>query len=288
MSHGLHVPADAEVTAELAAWQLLLPAHGCFTHLTGAALRGWWLPQVPDGLPVFVALRPRDPRPIREGIRSIRTNGTQQHQIIDGLRVAPPAEIVLACARDLDLLDLVVVIDAALHAADVTVDGLAASTLTGRRGAPAVRGALPWVDGRSESAWETALRVLHRACGVEVEAQHEVLNGHGAVVARGDLWLVGTRMFHEYDGGDHLERPRQVKDLRRLRRLDGEDFGRRGYTSEDLISRSIGILRDADRTIGRPHEPERIKAWYSLLRASCFSPAGRRLLLERLGIQLAA
>lgn len=288
VGHGLHAPADAGPRARLAAWQLLLPGHGCFTHLTGAGLRGWWLPQVPEGLPTFVALRPDDPRPQRKGIRSLRTRGTQLHDEIDHLRVASSPEIVLACARDLSLLDLVVVIDAALHAEDLNVDGLGSAARARRRGAPAVRAALPWVDGRSESAWETALRVFHRACGIEVEPQHEVRNEHGAVVARGDLWLVGTRTFHEYDGDDHLERRRQVKDLRRMRHLDAEDWSRRGFTSEDLVGRSIGILRDADRTLGRRHDPERIKSWYALLRESCFTPAGRRRLLARLKLDAAA
>ena len=285
VAHGLHAPVDAGPTAELAAWQPLLPKHGCFTHLTGACLRGWWLPETPDALPVFAALRPGDSRPLRDGIRTLRTRGTDGHDDIGGLRVASPTEIVLACARDLSLLDLVVVIDAALHLGDLTVDDLERVARTRRRGAPALRAALPWVDGRSESAWETALRVMHRACGIDVVPQYEVRNEHGALVARGDLWLVGTRTFHEYDGSDHLKRRRQVKDLRRLRHLDGEDWSRRGYTSEDLVGRSIGILRDADRTLGRRHDPERIKAWYALLRESCFTPAGRRRLLGRLKIE---
>jgi len=288
VAHGLHVPADAEPAAQLRAWQLLLPAHGCFTHLTGAEIRGWWLPPVPDGLPVFVALKPGDVRPDRDGIRSLRTEGTGKHDTVDGMRVARPTEILLACARDLGLLDLVVLIDAALHAGDVTRDELVAAAGARRRGAPALRRAIAWAHPRSESAWETALRVCHRVCGIEVEPQHEVFNEHGALVARGDLWLVGTTTFHEYDGEDHLQRRRQVKDLRRIRRLDGESWSRRGYTSEDLITRPIGILRDADRTIGRPHDPERIKAWYDLLRASCFTPAGRQRLLQRLGLEKAA
>ena len=152
------------------------------------------MPEVPAGLPVFVALRPTDPRPLRQGIRSLRTRGTNGHDVVTGLRVASSVEIVLACARDLRLLDLVVVIDAALHAGDVSLPELAEAAEERRRDAPAVRAALPWADPRSESAWETALRVCHRACGIEVEPQHEVLNAQGVVVGRGDLWLVGTRM----------------------------------------------------------------------------------------------
>jgi hypothetical protein len=288
VAYGLHVPAGAGETAALQAWQLLLPRHGCFTHLTGASLRGWWLPPLPEGLPVFVALRPNDVRPDREGIRSIRTFGTDRYDLIDGVRVAGATEILLACARDVGLLDLVVLIDAALHSSDLTLDELAKAASRRRRGAPALRRALGYAHPKSESAWETLLRVCHRVCDIDVEPQHEVFNEHGGLVARGDLWIVGTNEFHEYDGDDHLDRRRQVRDLRRIRRLDGESWARRGYTSEDVLTRPIGILRDADRTLGREHRPERIKAWYSLLRESCFTPAGQQCLLERLGIERAA
>lgn len=138
-AHGLHVPADAEPAAQLRAWQLLLPAHGCFTHLTGAAIRGWWLLPIPEGLPDFVALKPDDVRPDRDGIRSLRTSGTTEPDAVAGLRLARPTEILLACARDLGLLDLVVLIDAARHTGDVTLDELAAAATARRRGAPALR-----------------------------------------------------------------------------------------------------------------------------------------------------
>lgn len=288
VSHGLHVPAGAGSTEHLRAWQLLLPPHGCFTHVTGAAICGWWLPPLLDGMPVVVALKPRDVRPTRDGIRSLRIEAAAKHEVVDGLRVSGPAERLLACARDLGLIDLVVLIDGALAAGDITLEELTEAANARRRGAPALRRAIPWAHPKSESAWETVLRIFHRACDIEVEPQHEVYNEHGGLVARGDLWLVGTRTFHEYDGDDHLARRRQVKDLRRVRRLDAEDWARRGYTSEDVITRPIGILRDADRTLGRVHDPERIKAWYALLRESCFTPAGRRRLAERLGIDRAA
>jgi hypothetical protein len=59
---------------------------------------------------------------------------------------------------------------------------------------------------------------------------------------------------------------------------------RRGYPDLEMIRRPITILRDADRTLGRPHDPDRLAAWCALLRESCFTPAGRHLLLRRLGL----
>jgi hypothetical protein len=191
---------------------------------------------------------------------------------------------VLASARDLSLIDLVVLIDSALQLKLCSYDELRAAASRRRRGAPAMRRALTWCDGRSESAWESLLRILHAACDVDVEPQHEVFDAAGLFVARGDLWLRGTTMLHEYDGGEHLKRPRQRKDLRRGRRLSHTVWERRGYTSQDVLHQGVGILRDADATLGRPHDPRRIRAWHDLLRDSLFSPAGTSRLRVRLGL----
>ena len=59
MSHGLHRPDT--LREDLSSWQMVLPSSARFTHLTGAELRGWWLPPLPVGLPVFVANGDSDP-----------------------------------------------------------------------------------------------------------------------------------------------------------------------------------------------------------------------------------
>ena len=191
VSHGLYA-ADNDKQSALRAWQLLLPSDGCFTHVTGAEVRGWWLPPLPEGLPVFVAMSRNGARPLREGIRTIRLSSTPSPDTIDGLRVACPVEILLACARDFAFLDLVVLVDSVFYASDVTMEELVTACAQRRRGAPALRAALAWTDPRSESAWETLLRIFHRICDVAVEAQYEL--SRRELVARGDLWLVGTRL----------------------------------------------------------------------------------------------
>ena len=285
VTHGVHVPADAEAGAELVAWQLLLPAHGCFTHLTAAAVRSWWLPPLPVGLPVFVSLGQRDPRPMRAGVRSLRLARPCEVVLVAGVRVAPPIEVLLACAQDLGLIDLVVLLDAAAYAGDIDPVDLRrqVATMRGRRGLVALRRALRLADGRAESPWETLLRLLLVVCGLEVEAQHEIEG-----VARADLWLVGTRTLQEYDGEVHLPRASQKRDLRRLRRLDEAGWARHGYTDDDVLRRAVGVLRDADRAVGREHVPARIRQWHALLRESLFTPAGTPRLLARLGVEQAA
>lgn len=164
-----------------------------------------------------------DPRPGRAGLVVVRHPTAPTWELVHRVRCATAAETLLACARDLMLLDLVVLIDAALHLGDVTLDQLWRASRSGRRGSPMLRRALPWVDGRSESAWESLLRVMHLVCGIDVAPQFELFDQHGLLVARGDLWLTGTTMLHEYDGGDHLEKPRQRTDLKRVRRLGNSD-----------------------------------------------------------------
>jgi very-short-patch-repair endonuclease len=198
----------------------------------------------------------------------------------DDLRVLPADEVLLACARDLGVLDLVVLLDSAIRSGDARLPSLARLACSRRPGSARLGRALRWADPRSESAWESVLRVLHVVCDVRVEAQREVYDD-GRFLARGDLWLVGTRVLHEYDGGTHLRREAQNVDLRRSRRLGNSDWLRRGYTSDDVIRRAVTILRDADLSLGRPHRPERVRAWHALLAGSLFTPMGTARLRRR-------
>ena len=224
---------------------------------------------------MFAAIPVDENRPRRRGLVVLRPKTTPESFLVNGVRCATAPEIILACARDLEILDLVVIIDSALHAGDCTVAELQLLAVTRRRGAPRLRLALAMCDARSESAWETLLRILHVVCGIRVEPQHEVFDETGLFVARGDLWLVGTRTLHEYDGGEHLKR---------ARRVGTADWVRQGYTSEDVLHQATSILRDADQAVGRVHEPSRVRAWHRLLRDSLFSPAGTARLRRRLGL----
>jgi very-short-patch-repair endonuclease len=282
VSHGLHRPST--LREDLSSWRLVLPASARFTHLTGAELRGWWLPPLPAGLPVFVAMLETETRPQRHGLHVTRHRSLAEPTTHLDLCVDTPAECLLRCARHLSLLDLVVLCDAALYAEDCTVDDIAAAAAARRRGAPLLRRAVPLLDGRSESAWETVLRLLHVSSGIAVEPQKKLYGPDGDLVARADLWLSGTKFLHEYDGDEHLPRARQRKDLARQRRLDEHGFVRHGYTAPDVLHQAVGILRDADRAVGRPHRPERIRQFHAMLAESCFTASGLRRLQHRLNL----
>ncbi len=174
-------------------------------------------------------------------------------------------------------------LDGAAFAGDIDLAELAVAlrTMRRRRGLVRLRQALAMADSRSESPWETLLRLLLVVCGVAVQPQYDVPGPHGPL-ARADLWVIGTSTLQEYDGEVHLPRAQQKRDLRRLRRLDAEHWTRHGYTDDDVLHRAVGILCDADRAMGREHLPERVRPWHDLIRQSLFTPAGRAQFARRL------
>lgn len=284
VTHGAHrlTTADDPFHAELTAWARVLPPSTRFTHVTAARLWGLWLPPLPAGLPVFVACDPTGTRPRRAGLHVLRPTCSRPVSTLAGLPVDPVEQTLLAACRHLSELDCLVMVDSALAAGLTTPTTLLATAAVRARGAPRLRGVVARCDARAESAWETMLRVLHQSVGAEVEPQYEVLDAHGSFVARGDLRLVGHRVLHEYDGAVHRTPEQHRADLRRSRRLAREEWTRRGYTSEDLLGRAVGVLRDVDLTLRREHDPTRVRTWHEQLRPSCFSAAGRAALVRRL------
>lgn len=286
VSHGLFKPTREVdgLVQDLAAWLLVLPRSATFTGLTAAKVFGWWLPPLPHDLPVFAAIDAADNRPRRAGLRVTRLVDAPAGRLVEDLPLAPPAEVLLACAVEVGLLDLVVLIDAALHLGMVTMAELEEVMSRRRYGVPLLKRAVQLADDRSESAWETLLRILHVVCDIPVDPQYVLLDEEGGFVARGDLRIVGTTTLHEYDGGEHRKKPRQRRDLARERRIGNVVWTRRGYTDVEVLHQATMILRDADRSLGRPHRPERVRAWHALLADSLFTPSGTALARRRWGM----
>jgi hypothetical protein len=253
------------LTEELSAWQLVLPATAAFSHLTAAEVRGWWLP-APMVHPIFGAMLDSEPRPRRPGLLLCRHTQPFGINLIGGLRVTTAAETLLAAARDLGVLDLVVMGDSALRLKHCTLTELAIVARQHRRGAPLLRQVIPLLNSRSESPWESIMRVLHVAAEIPVEPQFEIFD---------DLRIKGTRRLHEYDGERHREIDVHGSDLVRDRRLMAENWQRHGFISRHLISDGGSIIADVDRLLGRPWQPRRLTAWNGLLVNSLFGRAGR-------------
>jgi hypothetical protein len=218
VSYGVYARRDltGRLVARCRALQRILPRDAVFSHYTAARLRGWALPWLPDWLPEFASVPGGGTYVKRRGLYVARTDeATTGVETRAGVRLATACATLAQLAQHLSLLDLVATLDSALHHGDCTVAEVEASIRPHQRGGSRLRRALAYADGRAESWWETPLRLLHVWSGVEVEPQHDVFDDGGGFVARGDLWIVGTRRLHEYDGGYHDEAQVRPRDLSR-------------------------------------------------------------------------
>jgi hypothetical protein len=235
------------------------------------------------GLPLFASLPGRGTHLYRRGVYVARTDeAVCEPEVRDGLRIAAAPAILAQLAQDLSLIGLIAVMDSALHLGDTNVKDIEDSCRPYQRGGPMLRRALAYADGRAESWWETPLRLLHLWSGIDVEPQYSVRDDWGDVIARGDLWVVGTRRLHEYDGAVHDRREVRKRDLGRDKALGRIRWERYGYIASELVSMPEQIVRDAEAALGLPHRPERLKRWRSEVARSTLSATGRRRLIRRL------
>lgn len=271
-----------QIAPRCQAIQLALPANAVFSHLTSAALRGWRLPML-SGLPIIASTDADGVHLDRRGVYIRRTAVPVRHRrLADGIRIASAEWTIVELAEDLALLDLVCVIDSALHSGQCTVNSIHNALIPGRRGARNLRSALTLVDGKSESWWETALRLLHTLSGKCTETQVPVFDSAGAFVARTDLHIVGTNRYPEYDGDVHRRHEQHRRDLRRdkaMARIGAERFG---YTAPEILRSARLILRDAHQALGVKHRPQRLRRWEREFERSSMSPSGQTALEGRL------
>ncbi|MEU4452562.1 hypothetical protein AB0F44_14615 [Nocardioides sp. NPDC023903] len=260
------VGEEAPVWARMRAWAERLPDGTVFTGLTAAEAYELWLPPLAPDRPLEVSV-PSGVRVRRPQVDVTRHRLPPHSHGIDGVRIATVAETVLAAAPRLGLLDLVVMVDGVLHERACTREDLAV-VARGRRGGPRLREALALADGRSESPWESLLRMLHEACEVPVQPQAELFDDAGGFVARADLLITGTSTLQEYDGAVHRDRGQYARDRRRDSRLADAGYVRHGYVAPDVRFRAAMILREADEALGRTYDPTRLDAWYALWRGS--------------------
>jgi very-short-patch-repair endonuclease len=129
-------------------------------------------------------------------------------------------------------------------------------------------------NAKSESAWETMLRLLHVMCGIPVEVQARILDGHGDWIARADLRIIGTMRLPEYDGATHRERERHHHDLQRDKLLQRAGYERFGYVARDICIQPETIIGDAEDALGWPMQVDRIDGWLAEFDRSLFSRRG--------------
>lgn len=260
-----------------------LSSGAAVAHLSAAAAYGLWLPRLPVWLPTMVVLSPGGQRPERAGLYAFRSRaGIPSPLVREGMTLVPPEICLAQLAEDLRVLDLVVAIDSALHLRLCAVSDIEAGLRSRQRGLPTLREALALSDPRSESPWETILRVLLLTSGVDVQPQAEIVDGWGRFIARADLRLTATRRLMEYDGAVHRDRSRHQEDLAREKALSRAGWQRYGYTAKEILDHPERVLNDAEQALGLTPDRRRLATWRHLVSESSFSPLGRALLVRRL------
>jgi hypothetical protein len=288
VSHGLflrereELSVDEEFQRDLMAWLLVLPEGAAFTHVTGARLRGWDLPKLPEQVPVFAAAEGDCPRPRRPGLICSRLRRTASRpDVRHGLTVDSAEEILLRCARDLGHIDLVILAVSALRAGDIEPDAMRELLLSRRPGVVRLRAAWRDANAKLESAGEVILYLFHRAIDVPVEPQVPIHDDGGALLGVVDLLVTGTGHVHEYDGAVHRGKTQHRTDLRRERGWAGTSYVRRGYTLDDLLNHAGVVMHEVDRALGRPHANRRLQRWRTLVDGSMYTEASRERVVNR-------
>jgi hypothetical protein len=287
VSHGVGlevVPglsAAEERLRDLRAFLAVAPPSAVLTSLTGAELMGWSLPKVPAPAPVFIASAHHDRRPRRPGLVCHRITRTRRRHERQGLPVDEPEEILLAASRDLGKLDLLILLESALHEGDVDRKRMTGLLDSRRPGVRNLRWAWQRATPNAESPGETLLYELHRCLEVDFEPQVEVFDDSGNLLGRVDLRIKGTTLVHEYDGKHHRKKQQQRSDLRRERGLVGSAYQRRGFTLDDLLNHPIVVMHEIDRALDRPHPMRGLAAWRELVENSLYSDTGRARIMHR-------
>ena len=282
LTRGLHRPKGWTPSGRKhwAAMSRVLPADSAAGHLTGAALRGWWLPQLLEPPPLF-ATTVGSTHVQRLGVY-VRRSPRTRTECVNGVRLVAEVDTVHELAGDLSLLDLVPILESAWQRGGVKPAEVVAAAPPRMRGLRTLCRAAALADVRSESWWETMLRLVHELAGIRVEPQQEIRTALGFLVARVDLRVLGTNRVPEYDGEDHRRRARHRDDLRREKEMRRMGLDRWGYTSPEIEHHPGQIVRDAETALGLPHDPRRTDRWSREARVATVTASGRSRLTARL------
>jgi predicted transcriptional regulator of viral defense system len=161
------------------------------------------------------------------------------------LRLTSAARTLVDCAREWDVEDAVVAIDAALLAGLTTPEQLVHVAAAQRRwrGVPDAVRAVQLADGRAESALETRGRLRMVGAGLpSPELQVEIRTG-GRLVAVVDAWFDDVAVAVEFDGRVKYTDPWRGRSPEQVL----WDEKRR---EDELRALDIGVVRIADADLG--------------------------------------
>jgi hypothetical protein len=163
--------------------------------------------------------------------------------------VSGPERTVVDCALRASLVERVQLMEHVLRAGHTTRDRLLRHLERCHLyGVVAAREAFAYVRERSESPWETWLRLLLALSGLpEPDANVEVRTEGGSLVARVDLLHARWKVVVEYDGRHHeTDRAQWARDRRRREALEAL-----GYRVVVVAAADAHLPRDVVRRVHR-------------------------------------
>jgi Transcriptional regulator, AbiEi antitoxin len=185
---------------DCAAVLLCLGGHPVISHSSAAILSSL---VVPSGVDLQVRLTDEDQWRRGRGYSVMRAGLSPDHvRAADSFRMTTPARTLVDCAREWELEDAVVAMDAALHAGVLTEVELRAAVLgaTHWLGIGGAARAAGLADGRAESPLETRGRLRLLGSGFPVPELQVELFGPQGFVARVDAWYEEACVAIEFDG----------------------------------------------------------------------------------------
>lgn len=234
--------------------QLRMPPSSYMSHSTAALLHGMpvpWRLEAASELHLTVPAPSRAPHAAH--IRGHRSSAPVHVVTIDGVRVSDAARTWCDLATQLRHEDLIAVGDFLIHWRHPIVSPAdlldAVLSATNRRGKARLARALPSLDGRSESAQESRLRVLLLGQGfTNFTINRHVEDSFGEFVARTDVHLTSLGIILEYMGDYHRTTPGQWRaDMTRRSKIEATGKRVMELNADDLrdpaeLSRRIWAL----------------------------------------------
>ena len=238
------------------ATQLLIP-QSTISHLTAARLRGlqglsYWQPR--DLVDATVA--PNRKRSQRAGVR-LHFSALPESEIdrVGGIRTASTLRTLLGCARSLDRVTFLCLVDSALNKGLLLESDFALLDRELRRhGHRAAALALEMADARSESPSESRVKLVLTDAGFAPEhLQHEVWTPDGFFVARLDIaWTFGGRKVGmEVDSEWHDRIKALYRDRDKLNTLRQLGWDVRQVTAADAHRRPGYVVAQAREALAR-------------------------------------
>ncbi|MBV9487368.1 MAG: hypothetical protein JO246_15080 [Frankiaceae bacterium] len=235
--HGVFVGAHVEVTPEVLAIgiALVLPPGAVVSHSTAALFEGADVRTWRDNNVYVTTLRLSQLR--RPGIVATAAYLEEGDVCIKhGIPMTSPSRTAFDLARQRDLIERVVGIDAMLNRGGVKLPDLAAyvADRPAWRGIRWAREALTYAEPKSQSPMETRQRMQFILAGLpRPVAQHPVYAG-GVLIAELDNSFPEFKVGTDWDGKPHAET--WLADTERQAKIHLEEWWHRRYTKLSIAS----------------------------------------------------